>query len=136
LIYPLIFWNGTGGCGVEAGQPFQKATTLMRKSLIALVMQPRGYFLHEMGTLREEFICALSGRLVNLNIKYLAEMEKDLFQEDKIRADGEDAEKEFGIRTFIPPSLTDSDEYWHHVATRCFGISTQLGPPHSFSLLL
>jgi hypothetical protein len=64
LIYPLIFWNGTGGCGVDTGEPFQKATPLMRKSLIALVMQPRGYFLHEMGTLREEFICALSGRLV------------------------------------------------------------------------
>jgi hypothetical protein len=89
LIYPLIFWNGTGGCGVEAGQPFQKATTLMRKSLIALVIQPRGYFLHEMGTLRDEIISALSGRLVNLNIKYLAERGKEVFQEDEIRADEE-----------------------------------------------
>jgi hypothetical protein len=73
LIYPLIVLNGTGGCGVATGEPCQKATTLMRKSLIALVMPPRGYCLHEMGTLREEFICALSGRPVNLNITYLAE---------------------------------------------------------------
>jgi hypothetical protein len=46
--------------------------------------------------------------------------------------DEEDNEKEFGIRTFIPPSLTDSDEYWHDVATRCFAISTQLGAPTFF----
>jgi hypothetical protein len=100
---------------------------------MALITPPRGYFLHGMGTLRAEFACALSERLVNLNIKYLAEREKELFQEDEIRADGEQGnEKEFGIRTFIPPSLTDSDEYWHHVASRCFGISTQLGAPTFF----
>jgi hypothetical protein len=34
-----------------------------------------------------------------------------------------------------PPSFTDSDEYWRHVAPKCFIISTQLGSPTLFSLL-
>jgi hypothetical protein len=105
----------------------------MRKALVALVLQPREHFLHQMPTLREEFICAVSGRLININIKYLAEREKQLAREDEIRAGDDDQNpKEYGMRTFIPPSLTDSDEYWHHVATKCFAISTQLGPPTFF----
>jgi hypothetical protein len=34
-----------------------------------------------------------------------------------------------GLRTFISPSLVDSDQYWHHVAAKCFTLSTKLGPP-------
>jgi hypothetical protein len=41
----------------------------MRKALIAFVLQSREHFLHQMPTLREEFICAISGRLININIK-------------------------------------------------------------------
>jgi hypothetical protein len=53
--------------------------------------------------------------------------------EDEIRDENSDGvPKEYGLRTFIPPSLTASDEYWHHVATKCFALSTQLGPPTFF----
>jgi hypothetical protein len=36
------------------------------------------------------------------------------------------------MRTFILPSLTHGHECWHHVATKSFAISTQLGPPTFF----
>jgi hypothetical protein len=61
LVYPLIFWFGTGGCGVPAGAPIQGATTMIRKCAMALLMQPRGHFLHALTPLREEFICAVAG---------------------------------------------------------------------------
>jgi hypothetical protein len=44
----------------------------------------------------------------------------------------EGSPKEYGLRTFIPPSLSDSDEYWRHVATKCFAVSTQLASPTFF----
>jgi hypothetical protein len=105
----------------------------MRKALIAFVLQSREHFLHQMPTLREEFICAISGRLINIKIKDVAEREKELTREDEMREGYDDQNpKEYGMRTFIPLSLTDSDEYWHHVATKRFAISTQLGPPTFF----
>jgi hypothetical protein len=42
LVYPLIFWSGTGGGGVARGEPAQGATTMIRKCAMALVMRPRG----------------------------------------------------------------------------------------------
>jgi hypothetical protein len=33
--------------------------TLIRKTLIALALQGRDHFMHKLGTLREEFICAI-----------------------------------------------------------------------------
>jgi hypothetical protein len=134
LVYPLIFWNGTGGCGIEEGEQTQGATTLIRRVLIALVLQPRGYFIHQLPNLGEEFICAVSGRLVNIAIKFLAQAERRYFaREDEIRRDlSNEVTKDFGIRSFIPLSLVDSNEYWHKVATKCFAISTQFGPPTFF----
>jgi hypothetical protein len=133
LVYPAIFWAGTGGCGVAPGDRMQGATTLIRKVAVALILQGREHFVHHMATLREEFVCAVSGRLINLNIKYLAETERTLAQENELRADaGDEAPKESGMRTFIPPSLTDSDAYWHDVATRCFAISAKFGAPTFF----
>jgi hypothetical protein len=74
------------------------------------------------------------GRLITLKIKFLAQAQRQrLAKEDEIRADDcEDSSKEYGLRTFIPPSLVDTDEYWHHVATKCFTFSSQLGPPTFF----
>jgi hypothetical protein len=134
LVYPLIFWKGQGGCGLEEDEESQGATTLIRKVLISLVFQPRHYFLHQFPTLREEFICAVSGRLVNLSIKFLEHAQRRYYaREDEIRHQFEgDGTKDYGMRTFIPPSLVDSNEYWHKVATKCFAISTQFGPPTFF----
>jgi hypothetical protein len=65
-----------------------------------------------MPTPREEFICAISARLINMKIKYLVKRQKELAHEDEIWEGADDENpKEHGIRTFIPPSLTDSDKY-------------------------
>ena len=32
-------------------------------------------------------------------------------------------EKEYGLKSFIPTSLTDSDSYWHEAAEKCFHLS-------------
>jgi hypothetical protein len=107
---------------------------LIRKGLISPILQPRGQFIHQLATLRKEFICAVYGRLINLKIEFLAQAQRRCFaREDEVRADDcEDSSKEHGLRTFTPPSLVDSDEYWHHVATKCFAFSTKLGPPTLF----
>jgi hypothetical protein len=81
---------------------------------------------------REKLICSVSGRLSNLTIKYLAGAENRFFaSEDEVRQDADEG-KEYGLRTFVPASLTDSDEYWREVATKCFAISAQLGSPTFF----
>jgi hypothetical protein len=68
LMYPLIFWTGSGGCGVMEFEKLQGCTTLIRKVLISLILQPRDHFIHQLRTIREEHICVVFGRLVNLNI--------------------------------------------------------------------
>jgi hypothetical protein len=132
LVYPLIFWSGTGGCGVSVGSRPQGATTVIRKCAMALIMQPRGHFLHALSTLREEFICAVEDRLINLNIKFLIGAQRAMAREDEVRGDADVVEKEYGLRTFIPASVLGTDQYWSGVANKCFAISSQLGAPTFF----
>jgi hypothetical protein len=129
LLYPLIFWSGTGGYGADGGAPTQGATALIRKAAIGLVMQRRDHFIRAMPTLREEFTCAVSGRLINLNIKYLIRAQKILDREDELRR-GEDSEepREYGLRNFVPPSVIDSDEYWTGMKFLFVGDLLQLPP--------
>jgi hypothetical protein len=72
LVYPLIFWTGSGGYSVMESEKLQGCTTLIRQVLISLILQPRDHFIHQLTTLREEFISVVFGRLVNLNIKFIA----------------------------------------------------------------
>jgi hypothetical protein len=46
LMYPLIFWTGSGGYGVMESEKLQGCTTLIRKVLISLILQPRDHFIH------------------------------------------------------------------------------------------
>jgi hypothetical protein len=64
LSYPLIFWEGKGGCGIRKCEQVNKPRTLIRRVLICLLLQPREHFIHSLETLREEFMCATYGRLV------------------------------------------------------------------------
>jgi hypothetical protein len=101
---------------------------------MSLALQPRDHFIHRLTTLREEIICAVCGRLIDLKMTFLAQAQRRCFaREDEIRADDcEDSSKENGLQTFIPLSLVDSDENWHDVVTKCFPLSTQSGPPTFF----
>jgi hypothetical protein len=75
----------------------------------------------------------VSGRVINLNVKDLISAQAALAREHEVRqADEAVHDLEYGLRNFIPPSLTDSDEYWHTVATKCFAISSQFGCPTFF----
>jgi hypothetical protein len=127
----LTFWTGSGGSGVMESEKLQGCTTLIRKVLISLILQPRDHFIHQLITLREAFICAVFGRLVNLNIKFVAQAQRQYFagEDEILDQNPEGTPKEYGLRTFTPPILTDNDEYWRHVATKWFTISTLLGSP-------
>jgi hypothetical protein len=128
FIYPLIFWNNKGGCGAKPGDTIQGSTKLIRKVLICLMLQPRDHFLHVLEILREEFLGSVSGRLINMHINWLFAAQRSyLAREDEIQGiDGaENGEKEFGLRSFIPSALTDTDQYWHGVAEKCFALSTR-----------
>jgi hypothetical protein len=137
LIYQLIFWTGSSGCGVMESEKLQGCTTPIRKVLISLILQPRDLFIQQLIPLREEFTCAIFGRLVNLDIKFIAQAQRRYFagEDEILDQNPEGSPKESGLRTFIPPSLTDSDEYWRHIATKCFAISTQLDSPNFFLIL-
>jgi hypothetical protein len=50
LVYPLIFWTAHAGCCVMESEKLQGCTTLIRKVLISLVLQPRDYFIHQLMT--------------------------------------------------------------------------------------
>jgi hypothetical protein len=76
LGYPLIFWTEFGGCGVMESEKLQGCTTLIRKMLVSFILQPRDHFIRQLITLREEFTCVIFGRLVNLNIKFIAQAQK------------------------------------------------------------
>jgi hypothetical protein len=79
FVYPLIFWTGSGGSGVMESEKLQGSTTLIRKVLISLILQSRDHFIHQLITLREEFTCAIFGRLVNLNIKFIVKVQRQYF---------------------------------------------------------
>jgi hypothetical protein len=76
LVYPVIFWTGSGGCGLTESEKLESCTTLIRKVLISLILQPRDHFVHQLIALREEFICMIFGCLVNLNIKFIAQAQR------------------------------------------------------------
>jgi hypothetical protein len=71
------------------------------------MFRPQDHFIHQLTTLREDFICAFADRLVNLNIEFQAETQRRSFvKEDGIgREISEDDPVEYGLRTFIDPSL-------------------------------
>jgi hypothetical protein len=135
LVYPLIFWTKAGGRGITESERLQGSATLIRKVLIAVILQPHDHFIHQLGTLREEFICAVYRRSIKLDIKYLAQAQRRCFaREGDIRDENSDGvPKGYALRTFIPPSLVDGDDYCYDVDIKCFAISKQMARPKSSS---
>jgi hypothetical protein len=73
--------------------------------LTSHILHPWYHFIHQLMTLWEELICAVFGRLVNLNIKFVAQAQRRYFaREDEILNQNPwGSPKESGLRTFIPP---------------------------------
>jgi hypothetical protein len=68
-------------------QRMKKCRILIRKVLICLMSQSRDHSMHAMEIPREEFICAISGRLVHIAVKNLFAAQRSFFaREDEIRA--------------------------------------------------
>jgi hypothetical protein len=80
--------------------------------------------------MRRVHLCGFD-RLGNLKIKFITQAQRRYFTRENeiLDQNPEGSPKEYGLRTFISPSLTYSDEYWRHVAPKCFAISTQFGSP-------
>jgi hypothetical protein len=63
----------------------QESIKRIRKVLICVMLQRRDHFVHALETLREEFICSVSGRLVNIAINWLLAAQRNHFaREDEI----------------------------------------------------
>jgi hypothetical protein len=135
----LIFCAGFGGYAILESEKLQSSTAPIRRVLVSLILrlQPDDHFTYEFAPVQEEFVSTASGRLINLNIKFLAQAQRRCFAgEDEIR--GENSEgipREYSFRTFIPSSSVDGNEYWSDLAMKCFALSTQ-GGPQTFSRTL
>jgi hypothetical protein len=99
------------------------------------MLQPRQHFIYSLETLREEFLCATDGRLVNVHVKWLLGAQAtSLAREHEVRGEGnhDNQVSELGLRSFIPSSVTDTDQYWHRVKEKCFALASKLGPSTFF----
>jgi hypothetical protein len=87
-------------------------------------------------TLRQEFISAVFGRLVNRNIKFIAQAQKQYFARENEILDQNPggSPKEYGLRTFTPPSLTVATchykmfRYFHLVELSNFFLTLTMDP--------
>jgi hypothetical protein len=84
LPYGRMFWCGSGGCPILESDKLQSEARLIRKVLISFIFQPCDHWIHQLTTLREEFICVVSGRLINMAIK-LSHKDKGGASQGKIR---------------------------------------------------
>jgi hypothetical protein len=71
-MFPLMFWTGSGACGILESEKRQGSMTLIRKVLISLILQQRTLLVYQLITLREAPICAIPGLLINVNMKLFA----------------------------------------------------------------
>ena len=135
LIYPLLFWNGSGGCGrLENENKFNSTT--FRYCLKAMCLMGKDYFLNKCPFLREEYICSVYGRLMQMRINFQFNLQMKILNEKEVRngdifENGNQNLKQ-GIKTYIPASITGSPEYWKSVADGAFYLTLILGPPKFF----
>jgi hypothetical protein len=119
LLYLLIFRTGSGGCGLIESEKLHKATTMIGRVLICLLLKRRDHFLYQLMKLLEEFICdALSSRLSTIQLGFFINPERQHFvREDETPGEipGNDP-KEYGVRSLISASMTHSDECSRDVA--------------------
>jgi uncharacterized circularly permuted ATP-grasp superfamily protein len=74
-VYALIFWTASGRRGIPQSEKSQDSTTVIPRVLIYLIFQPIDHFICQLNNLREEFICDVYGRLINVGIKCRAQAE-------------------------------------------------------------
>lgn len=131
LIYPLLFWNGEGGCG-KLQNELKMNSQLFRYSIVSMCMQNPNYYFNKCSALKEEFICSAYGRFLQLRINYQYNLQKQLFMQKEINSNFNRNELKFGIKTYVPASFTGSYQYWKKVSNQGFYMTLILGPPKFF----
>ena len=131
LLYPVIFWNGKGGIGKLANEA-NWGTREMKFALKAICLQPPDSFVKQCSVLLDEFLCAGYGRYMQIKVNKTFSLQLQMRQQDEISKRHEFSDKTYGIKTYIPATLTGSPTYWNNVAKNAFYLSMVLGPPTFF----
>lgn len=131
LIYLLLYWNGKGGCGkLENESKF--CSNKLRYSILSMCMHSPDYYFNQCSALREEFICSVYGRLIQLRINFQYKLQKQLFMKKEISSNMNQNDLQYGIKTYVPSSFTGSAQYWKKVFNQGFYMTLILGPPKFF----
>ena len=132
LIYPLLFWNGEGGCG-KLKDESKLDSWAFRYSLISMCMQNPSYYFNRCSALKEEFICSVYGRILQLRINYQFNLQKNLYMKKEIFSNSNQTDNlKYGIKTYVPSTFTGSYQYWRKVSNQGFYMTLILGPPKFF----
>lgn len=119
LVYPLLFFDGTGGFGADEYVPGTLA-----KKFKCFLFQPPDSFAHRSGLLLEELIADTYGRYFDNKLTYAFNHIKNLVREGELQADGE---SQFGRRLFVPASVPGSKAYFTKLNYDAAALTLRLG---------
>ena len=97
-----------------------------------MCMHSPDYYFNQCSALREEFICSVYGRLIQLRINFQYKLQKQLFMKKEISSNMNQNDLQYGIKTYVPSSFTGSAQYWKKVFNQGFYMTLILGPPKFF----
>ena len=137
LLYPLLYWNGTGGIGkLYDDEPWKPKD--MRYALRAICLQPPTSYCKQCSVLLDEYLCSGYGRDMQIKVNKAFQIQLSLINQKEALERCENqinktkSNNEFGIKTFIPATLTGSPSYWNSVSKNGFYLSMILGAPTFF----
>lgn len=132
LCFPLLFWNGVGGCGKLNDTEAWKIKN-MRYSCCSLFLQPPDNYIHKLTWLNEEYLTSIFSRIMYIKIE--KEFQRQLLMK-KLKEIADTNRNlrydEFGTKTIIPSAFTGSNTYWKQVTHNAFLLSSIIGPPNFF----
>lgn len=132
LIYPILFWNGEGGCG-KLKDESKFNSRIFRYSVVSMCMQNPSYYFNQCSALKEEFICSSYGRILQLRINYQYNLQKNLYMKKELKSlSNQSNNLKFGVKTYVPTTFTGSYQYWKKVSNQGFYMTLILGPPKFF----
>ena len=134
LLYPLIFFEGKGGCGKLPNETAWKID-LMKRACCCLLMQPSKHYINKLSYLREEYLCSVYGRIMQYRINYeykrqMIKLSSQDIDSGKLYNGSEDLKE--GIKTYIPKNIASSPKQWKELQNMAFLLSVALGPPTFF----
>lgn len=129
LCYPLIYWDGKGGCGRLEGEN-DWIIKKMKYCCLSLLMQPPSHFIHKLKTLTDEYYASIYGRIMQIMIsngfqrQFLMKKFKEIHNNQANQNDVE----EYGTRTVVPSKFVGTAVYWKSVTNHAFILSSVIVP--------